>query len=183
MGLGVTLAGGMGLWVALAGGPASAFTDSLMACNASAFEAAEDFLRERGFARVHAAGDLSPAQARGAAWTLMPPYLDSLGTRADRGGQDVAALFEIQRRAVPGLFRRVETGTARFRVYVRGDDVMTMTQSDAGDGRARRSCRLALGPDARDVVSSGPLNTANHPDAPARGLYSKEFILPEETSE
>ncbi len=164
--------------LALLAAPASAFTDSLTGCDAATLDGTERFLAGQGYVRVEDPSRLTPAQTTNAAWTLMPTYLDASGRRADRGGEDVATLLDLQRRAVPGLFRRVDTDAARLRLHVRGDDVITIAETVA-DGRTERSCRLALGAAATDVVSAGALDTGGHPDAPARGLYVSQSVLPE----
>ena len=171
---------GTAISLALVTTPSFAFTDSLIGCDAPSLDRTEDFLRDQGYERVQEFSSLTPSQSDNVAWTLMDAYLDQGDRRADRGGEDIDAILDLQRRAVPGLFRKVDTDATRFRLYVRGDDVMTISEADAGDGSTRRTCRLALGLSSADVVSATRLDTEGHPDAPARGLYTSSTILPEE---
>ncbi len=102
------------------------------------------------------------------AWTLMLPYL------ADDGGEDIATLLDLQRRAVPGLLAKRDTDATRARVLIRGDGAMTLTETRTTPDRVERTCRIA-----RDATAGpGTIDTSTFPDAPA--LTEIATILPEE---
>ncbi len=157
---------------------APAFAGSLAACDAPTLERATDALVAQGYVRPAAASDLTDAQADGAAWTLMAAYLDVEGRRADRGGETVGTLLALQRAAVPGLFRKVDSDEARFRLLVRDDDVVAIGETRQPDGRIQRSCRLALGASSPDAPGLPAHDARGHPDAPAGGLFASVTILP-----
>ena len=115
--------------------PASA--DPSLACAPVRLDAALAALDTAGWTRATDPATLTDAQVEALAWTLLTPYL------TDSGGEEMATLLDLQRAAVPGLMRKVDTETTRARVLLAGDEVLTITETRTLPDRVERVCRVA----------------------------------------
>lgn len=117
---------------------------------AEPFEATLRHLEADGWS-VHPAGRPLPADAaERLAWALAVGYL-----AGDRGGETPEAIVALQRAAVPGLARKVDTDATRSRVLTRDDGAMILTDTELRPGEVERTCQVAL--DAAVTVPPGVL--------------------------
>lgn len=116
------------------------------------FDVALADLQAQGWTRQTVPSALAP-WTDALAWTLMLPYLSG-----DGGGEGADTLLDLQRRAVPGLLRKVDTDTARARILTRDTSVMTLTQTRDTLGQTTRSCRVsaatAMAPEGTDFSAA-----------------------------
>ncbi|WP_298436698.1 hypothetical protein [uncultured Jannaschia sp.] len=117
------------------------------------------------------ATELTDTQAEALAWSRAITYMTG-----DDGGLSPEQVLDLQRRAAPGLLRRVDTDSTRSRVLIRGDDAMTITETVTIPGQIERQCRLATGASLDDVQ---PVDTTGWPGAPV--LADLTLTFPQET--
>ncbi|SFJ39746.1 hypothetical protein SAMN04488095_2739 [Jannaschia pohangensis] len=130
--------------------PSSADVTDACAVTA-AFPEAVAQLEGEGWTVLTRDADLTPEQIDALAWTLMTGYI-----AGDDGGEDIATLLDLQRKAVPGLLLRRDTDTTRSRVLVQGNDALTLVQTRTIPGRVERVCRLAAteAPEGLDLIEA-----------------------------
>jgi hypothetical protein len=143
---------------------------SAQPCAEPGFGLAVAALEASGWAQAEA---LTDAQRDALAWTRAVTYI-----QGDDGGWTPEELLALQRRAAPGLLRRVDTETTRSAVLTRGDEAMTVTETRTAPGLVERRCRIAT---AAPLPDTDPIDTTGWPGAPA--LADLTFIFPEEPEE
>lgn len=107
------------------------------ACRTGDFSAAIATMEAEGWNVLTADATPAPEQIEALAWILMAGYA------YDQGGEEIATLLALQRRAAPGLLRRVDTDAMRSRVLTQGGDALIVTETRIASGRVQRTCRLA----------------------------------------
>ena len=154
---------------ALLAAPAAAQID---ACEgAQPFADTVAMLEAEGWS-VHPSGvPLPDAAAERLAWALALTYL-----AGDRGGETPEAIVALQRRAVPGLARKVDVGDGRARVLTSAEGAMILTETRTGPTSVERSCQIAT--DGPLAVPDGVMavDGAAYDGAPAT-LASTRVVL------
>ncbi|WP_308916068.1 hypothetical protein [Jannaschia sp. LMIT008] len=143
---------------------------------APTFDAVLSALAGEGWSPIDTPTD---AQADTLAWALSASYL-----AGDTGGETPDAIHALQRRAVPGLARKVDTDTTRTRLLADGaGGAMILTQTRTMPDRVERTCQIAAGSPFPNAPSGMlAFDASAIPDAP-RTLIVTHTVLTEEVSE
>lgn len=119
---------------------------------------------------VHPPGaPLPPEAVDRLAWALALEYLGG----GDRGGETPEAVVALQRRAVPGLARKVDTDATRSRVLLSADGAMILTETALRADAVERTCRIAS--DGR--VDGAGETEADLPDGAPATLLSTQVVV------
>ncbi|MBM2575111.1 hypothetical protein JQC91_02230 [Jannaschia sp. Os4] len=125
--------------VALAATSAHAQTAPPPCLLGGSFDAAVAALADGGWTVLTPGMPVPADAAERLGWGLVATYV-----AADTGGASLAELHDLQRRAVAGLARKVDTETSRARVAIREGAALTISRTTTLPGRVEQVCRIAL---------------------------------------